>query len=98
MALAEKRFKIYGKNDSPESFVRFVPEVVGVVEVYSVVNSEDQHCGYVTPELLDFLLTLAEKDGGGLGYYLNRDFEIKVANDWGEKNKLYQKIILDIPQ
>lgn len=98
MALKEKRFKIYGKDDSPESFVRFVPEVVDDLEVYSVVNSNDQHCGYVTPELLDFLLTLAEKDGGGLGYYLNRDFEIKVANDWGEKNKLYQKIILDIPQ
>ena len=98
MALTEKRFKIYGKDDSPESFVRFVPEVVDDLEVYSVVNSNDQHCGYITPELLDFLLTLAEKDGGGLGYYLNRDFEIKVANDWGEKNKLYQKIILDIPQ
>ena len=98
MALKEKRFKIYGKDDSPESFVRFVPEVVDDLEVYSVVNSNDQHCGYITPELLDFLLTLAEKDGGGLGYYLNRDFEIKVANDWGEKNKLYQKIILDIPQ
>lgn len=98
MALKEKRFKIYGKDDSPESFVRFVPEVVDDLEVYSVVNSNDQHCGYITPELLDFLLTLAEKDGGGLGYYLNRDFEIKVANDWGEKNKLYQKIILDIPK
>lgn len=98
MALKEKRFKIYGKDDSPESFVRFVPEVVDDLEVYSVVNSNDQHCGYITPELLDFLLTLAEKDGGGLGYYLNIDFEIKVANDWGEKNKLYQKIILDIPQ
>lgn len=98
MALKEKRFKIYGKDDSPESFVRFVPEVVDDLEAYSVVNSNDQHCGYITPELLDFLLTLAEKDGGGLGYYLNRDFEIKVANDWGEKNKLYQKIILDIPQ
>ena len=98
MALKEKRFKIYDKDDSPESFVRFVPEVVDDLEVYNVVNSNDQHCGYITPELLDFLLTLAEKDGGGLGYYLNRDFEIKVANDWGEKNKLYQKIILDIPQ
>ena len=56
MALKEKRFKIYGKDDSPESFVRFVPEVVGVVEVYSVVNSSDQHCGYITPELFNFLL------------------------------------------
>ena len=98
MALKEKQFKIYDKPDQPEFIVNFIPEVVDDLEVYSVVNSKKQHCGYVTPELLDFLLTLAEKDGGGLGYYLNRDFEIKVANDWGEKNKLYQKIILDIPQ
>lgn len=98
MALKEKQFKIYDKPDQPEFIVNFIPEVVDDLEVYSVVNSKKQHCGYITPELLDFLLTLAEKDGGGLGYYLNRDFEIKVANDWGEKNKLYQKIILDIPQ
>lgn len=98
MALKEKQFKIYDKPDQPEFIVNFIPEVVDDLEVYSVVNSKKQHCGYVTPELLDFLLTLAEKDGGGLGYYLNRDFEIKVANYWGEKNKLYQKIILDIPQ
>lgn len=96
MALKEKRFKIYGKDDSPESFVRFVPEVVDDLEVYSVVNSKKQHCGYITPELLDFLLTLTDEES--FGYYLNRDFEIKVANDWGEKNKLYQKIILDIPK
>lgn len=98
MALKEKQFKIYDKPDQPEFIVHFIPDIVDDLEVYSVVNSKKQHCGYVTPELLDFLLTLAEKDGGGLGYYLNRDFEIKVANDWGEKNKLYQKIILDIPQ
>ena len=54
MALTEEKIKIYGKDDSPESFVRFVPEIVDDLEVYSVVNSNDQHCGYVMPELLDF--------------------------------------------
>ena len=93
MALKEKRFKIYGKDDSPESFVRFVPEVVGVVEVYSVVNSNDQHCGYVMPELLDFLMV--EENGES---FLNQNFEIRVTNDWSEENKLCQKIILDAPQ
>lgn len=96
MALTEKRFKICGKPDQPEFVVNFIPEVVDDLEVYSVVNSKKQHCGYITPELLDFLLTLTDEES--FGYYLNRDFEIKVANDWGEKNKLYQKIILDIPQ
>ena len=96
MALTEKRFKICGKPDQPEFVVNFIPEVVDDLEVYSVVNSKKQHCGYITPELLDFLLTLTDEES--FGYYLNRDFEIKVANDWGEKNKLYQKIILDIPK
>ena len=93
MALKEKRFKIYGKNDSPESFVRFVPEVVGVVEVYSVVNSNDQHCGYVMPELLDFLIV---KENGES--FINQNFEVRATNDWSEENKLCQKIILDAPQ
>lgn len=93
MALTEKRFKIYGKDDSPESFIRFVPEVVGVVEVYSVVNSNDQHCGYIMPELLDFLMV--EENGES---FINQNFEVRVTNDWSEENKLCQKIILDAPQ
>lgn len=93
MALTEEKIKIYGKDDSPESFVRFVPEIVDDLEVYSVVNSSDQHCGYITPELLD-LLTIEENGES----FLNQSFEVRVANDWSEENKLYQKIILDIPQ
>ena len=67
--------------------------MVDDLEVYSVVNSKGQHCGYITPELLD-LLTIEENGES----FLNQSFEIRVANDWGEKNKLYQKIILDAPQ
>ena len=93
MALAEERFKIYGKDNSPESFVKFVPEVVDDLEVYSVVNSSDQHCGYITPELLD-LLTIEENGES----FLNQSFEVKVTNDWSEENKLCQKIILDASQ
>ena len=93
MALTEEKIKIYGKDDSPESFVRFVPEIVDELEVYSVVNSSDQHCGYITPELLD-LLTIEENGES----FLNQSFEVRVANDWSEENKLCQKIILDIPQ
>ena len=93
MALKEKRFKIYGKDDSPESFIRFVPEVVGVVEVYSVVNSNDQHCGYIMPELLDFLIVKENQES-----FLNQNFEVRVTNDWSEENKLCRKIILDAPQ
>ena len=93
MALTEEKIKIYGKDDSPESFVRFVPEIVDDLEVYSVVNSSDQHCGYITPELLD-LLTIEENGES----FLNQSFEVRVANDWSEENKLCQKIILDAPQ
>lgn len=102
MALIEKRFKIYGKNDSPESFVRFVPEVVGVVEVYSVVNSNDQHCGYVMPELLDFLIV---KENGES--FINQNFAVNNTQEWtgnltlskgGDITLLSRKIILDAPK
>lgn len=73
MALTEKRFKICGKPDQPEFVVNFIPEVVDDLEVYSVVNSKKQHCGYITPELLDFLLTLTDEES--FGYYLNTIFQ-----------------------
>lgn len=61
MALKEKQFKIYDKPDQPEFIVNFIPEVVDDLEVYSVVNSKKQHCGYVTPELLDFFTYTSRK-------------------------------------
>jgi hypothetical protein len=93
MSIEAKKLKIYQRIDEPESYIDFVPEMVDDLEVYSVVNSKGQHCGYITPELLD-LLTIEENGES----FLNQSFEIRVANDWGEKNKLYQKIILDAPQ
>lgn len=93
MALKEKRFKIYGKDDSPESFIRFVPEIVDDLEVYSVVNSKDQHCGYITPELFNFLL---KKENGET--VIDWNFKVKDVDEWSQFAKLHQKIILDAPQ
>ena len=56
MALTEKKFKIYNRVSDHDGEVSFVPEIVDDLEVYSVVNSKDQHCGYITPELFNFLL------------------------------------------
>lgn len=93
MALKEETIKIYGKDDSPESFVKFVPEIVDDLEVYSVVNSKDQHCGYITPELFNFLL---KKENGET--VIDWNFKIKDVDDWSQFAKLHQKIILDAPQ
>ena len=93
MNIEEKKFKIYNRASDPDGEVGFVPEVVNDLEVYSVVNSKGQHCGYITPELLDSLIM--EEYGET---FLNSTFEIKVVNDWSAENKLYQKIILDAPQ
>lgn len=92
MVLKEEKIKIYGKDDSPESFVKFVPEVVDDLEVYSVVNSNDQHCGYITPELLNFLL---KKENGET--FIHWNFKAKNVDDWSQFTKLHQKIILDAP-
>ena len=93
MTLKEEKIKIYGKDDSPESFVRFVPEVVDDLEVYSVVNSKDQHCGYITPELFNFLL---KKENGET--VIDWNFKVKDVDEWSQFAKLHQKIILDAPQ
>ena len=93
MALKEETIKIYGKDDSPESFVRFVPEIVDDLEVYSVVNSKDQHCGYITPELFNFLLKKENRET-----VIDWNFKVKDVDDWSQFAKLHQKIILDAPQ
>lgn len=93
MALKEETIKIYGKDDSPESFVKFVPEIVDDLEVFSVVNSSDQHCGYITPELFNFLL---KKENGET--IIDWNFKVKDVDEWSQFAKLHQKIILDAPQ
>ena len=93
MTLKEEKIKIYGKDDSPESFVKFVPEIVDDLEVYSVVNSKDQHCGYITPELFNFLL---KKENGET--VIDWNFKVKDVDEWSQFAKLHQKIILDAPQ
>lgn len=42
--------------------VKFIPEVVGGKEVYSVLNAIDEHCSYITEELLDTILKLNKKE------------------------------------
>ena len=93
MALKEETIKIYGKDDSPESFVKFIPKIVDDLEIYSVVNSKDQHCGYITPELFNFLL---KKENGET--VIDWNFKIKDVDEWSQFAKLHQKIILDAPQ
>ena len=95
MALKEETIKIYGKDDSPESFVRFVPEIVDDLEVYSVVNSSDQHCGYITEALFNLLMEQdpEEKENRAL-------FHRALGVNDGEKERetliFGKKIILDV--
>lgn len=73
--------------------VKFIPEVVGGKEVYSVLNAIDEHCGYITEELLDTILKLNKKE----------DVENNIINlgldVYSYSNKkpsiLSQKIIID---
>lgn len=73
--------------------LKFIPEVVGGKEVYSVLNAIDEHCGYITEELLDTILKLNKKE----------DVENNIINlgldVYSYSNKkpsiLSQKIIID---
>lgn len=95
MALKEKQFKIYDKPDQPEFIVNFIPEVVDDLEVYSVVNSKKQHCGYVTEDLFNLLMEQDPRDENSKAL-IHRAFSV----DDGEKERepliLGKKIILDV--
>ena len=41
---------------SSDRVVKFIPEVVDGQEVYSVRNKIDEHCGYITEDLFNFLM------------------------------------------
>ena len=61
MSLKRRDFKLAKFNSISED-IKFMPEVVGDREVYAVLNHKDEHCGYMTEELLEAILKLNKRD------------------------------------
>ena len=75
--------------------VNFVPEIVDGNEIYSVVNENNDHCGYITEDLFNLLMEQDPRDENSKAL-IHRAFSV----DDGEKERepliLGKKIILDV--
>ena len=54
--LEAKTLIIKKSNNKSGKVVNFVPEIVDGNEVYSVVNKNNDHCGYITEALFNLLM------------------------------------------
>lgn len=74
--------------------ISLIPEIVGDKEAYSIVNKNNEHCGYMTEEMLDTILKQNEKEDVENSIIRNSLFV--DTNDGKEKPTTFaQKIILD---
>lgn len=75
--------------------VNFVPEIVDGNEIYSVVNENNDHCGYITEDLFNLLMEQDPRDENSKAL-IHRAFSV----DDGEKERepliFGKKIILDV--
>ena len=75
--------------------VNFIPEMVDGNEIYSVVNENNDHCGYITEDLFNLLMEQDPRDENSKAL-IHRAFSV----DDGEKERepliFGKKIILDV--
>ena len=93
--LEAKTLTIKKSANTSGKVVNFVPEMVEDEEVYSVVNKNNEHCGYITEDLFNFLMEQdpEEKENKAL-------FHRALGIDDEEKEMEHlifgKKIILDV--
>lgn len=54
--LEAKTLTLKKSTNNSGKVVKFIPEMVEDKEVYSVVNKNNEHCGYITEDLFNLLL------------------------------------------
>lgn len=52
--LEAKTLTIKKSNNSSGKVVNFIPEIIEDKEVYSVVNKNNEHCGYVNYSVINY--------------------------------------------
>lgn len=95
MSLESKKFILKDVRSSLSGHpITFIPEIVGDKEVYSILNQNNEHCGYMTEEMLNTILKQNEKEDVENNIITNSLFV--DANDGKEEpTTLAQKIITD---
>lgn len=74
--------------------ISLIPEIIGDKEVYSIVNKNDEHCGYMTEEMLNTILKMNEREDIENNIIRNSLF-VATNDEKEEPTTLAQKIIID---
>ena len=93
--LEAKTLTIKKSTNKSGKVVNFIPEMVDDLEVYSVVNKNNEHCGYITEDLFNFLMEQdpEEKENKAL---FNRALGVDDEEKEEETLIFGKKIILDV--
>jgi hypothetical protein len=74
--------------------ISLIPEIVGDKEVYSILNQNNEHCGYITEDMLNIILKMNEKEDIENNIIRNSLF-VDMNDGKEEPTTLAQKIIID---
>lgn len=92
--LEAKTLTIKKSTNKIGKVVNFVPEMVGDKEVYSILNQNNEHCGYMTEDMLNIILKMNEKEDIENNIIRNSLF-VDMNDGKEEPTTLAQKIIID---
>lgn len=92
--LEAKTLTIKKSTNKSGKVVNFVPEIVGDKEVYSILNQNNEHCGYMTEDMLNIILKMNEKEDIENNIIRNSLF-VDMNDGKEEPTTLAQKIIID---
>ena len=90
--LEAKTLTIKKSTNKSGKVVNFVPEMVENKEVYSILNKNNEHCGYMTEEMLNTILKQNEKEDVENNLIINSLF-VATNDEKEEPTTLAQKII-----
>ena len=91
MALKSRVFKHFNLERNEEGNIKFAPSKLNGEELYSVINSKDEFCGYVTPGFLESIIV---NDNGV--ERLRKGFQV---NSFGQRDGKFiiRNIVLEKP-
>ena len=93
--LEAKTLTIKKSTNKSGKVVNFIPEMVDDLEVYSVVNKNNEHCGYITEDLFNLLLEQDPEEKENKALY-HRAFGVDDEEKEEESLIFGKKIILDV--
>jgi len=91
MALKSRVFKHFNLERNEEGDIKFAPSKLNGEELYSVINSKDEFCGYVTPGFLESIII---NENGVEG--LRKGFQVTSFSQRDQK-AIIRNLVLEKP-